>query len=85
MRIYTKRVDRCDGCPNIVYQHFDGEGESCPYERWFASCSAVNKPLPRDHVVPEPEHARRMCGHVPKRNVPSWCPLPEEKEPKHGR
>ena len=77
MKLYTKHVSDCSNCPGIKYKHYDGEGESSPYEYYNAICVEFNKPLPDNLMTIESKPPRYLTGEIPKRKIPHWCELPE--------
>ena len=41
MKTFTKTITKCQECPNVGYIHYDGEGESAPYQYHFPVCNVV--------------------------------------------
>lgn len=82
MKVFVKNVELCNDCPNLGYIHYDGEGESCPYEYFDAVCSKTKKNLPNSLIVKDAEYQEYKDGgrpfskpFIPVRNIPDWCPL----------
>jgi hypothetical protein len=75
VKVFTKTINRCNECPSIGYTHFDGEGESCPYEYHHGHCSAVKKDLPFELIVRATYEECQKEGYVPERRIPDWCSL----------
>jgi len=76
MKTFTKAITKCQECPNVGYIHYDGEGESCPYEYYFPVCNSV-----RDAKILRIAHGRTIPVQeprqipIPKDRIPEWCPL----------
>lgn len=77
MKTFTKTITKCQECPNVGYIHYDGEGESAPYQYYFPVCNIV-----RDIKTMRIAHGRTKDVlqsrqiPIPKDRIPNWCPLP---------
>lgn len=72
MKIYKKIFSECNDCPSMEYIHFDGEGESSPYQYYDGVCGEKNIPLPFDHIIKEkPSKTYNDAQRIPRRKIPN--------------
>jgi hypothetical protein len=77
MKTFTKSFDACKDCPNVAYLHFDGEGESSPYQFDFPVCTVVDaEEETKKRLMGKYYDGRFQARRIPDKNsIPNWCPL----------
>ena len=77
MKIFIKTINNCRECPNVSFRHFDGEGESAPYQYNYPECKAVKdweSVAWQKNKIKVNKSLGLNTGNI---NIPNWCPLKE--------
>lgn len=77
MKTFTKILNSCKDCPNVAYLHFDGEGQSSPFQFDHPVCTITDELLSfKQYIMGKYYDNRFMARRIPdKDSIPKWCPL----------